>query len=178
MPPRNPARSLMSEETLARRLAFERDQRGWTYEGLAKRMTDVGCPINQSAIYKIEKGQPRRRVTVDELVAMSKVFDIDLGDLLVPVEFVLQDHARSLAENMLEAQDGLILAVGRMVRDVWALRWFMADHDIDYSDFLQALDRARGEQLSSPALPEVRDLLNNLLDTIYNLRPPEVVDHG
>jgi transcriptional regulator with XRE-family HTH domain len=92
MPPRNPNRSLFSEEGLARRVALEREQRGWTYEGLAKRMTDAGCPINQSALYKIEKGTkgkdgqpgPARRITVDELVALAQVFDTTPEDLLLP----------------------------------------------------------------------------------------------
>ncbi len=84
MPPRNTGRSLFSEDALSARVGYERERRGWTYEGLAKRMTDAGCPINQSAIYKIEKGEPRRRITVDELVALSQVFDLPAEELLLP----------------------------------------------------------------------------------------------
>ncbi len=92
MPPRNPGRSLFSEEGLAQRIAQERERRGWTYDGLAKRMTEVGCPINQSALYKIEKGTkakdgqpgPARRITVDELVALAQVFETTPEDLLLP----------------------------------------------------------------------------------------------
>lgn len=85
MPRPNPPRSLQSEDNLAQRIAYEREQRGLTYEGLAQRLTDVGCPIQGSAIYKIEKGMPRRRIVVDELVALGKVFYLEITDLLVPV---------------------------------------------------------------------------------------------
>ena len=57
-----------------------------TYEGLAQRMTDLGCSIQPSAIYKIEKSNPPRRITVDELVAFSQVFGIPVEQLLLPVE--------------------------------------------------------------------------------------------
>ena len=50
------------------------EQRGWSYTGLAQRMTAQGCAIDQSALYKIEKGNPRRRISVDELVALREVF--------------------------------------------------------------------------------------------------------
>ena len=85
MPRPNPLRSLDSEDNLARRIAYERERRGWTYESTAKRMTDAGCPIQGSAIYKIEKGNPRRRISVDELVAFSTIFDAEISDLLSPV---------------------------------------------------------------------------------------------
>jgi transcriptional regulator with XRE-family HTH domain len=82
MPRHNAPRDLLGERFVARRMATERDRRGWSNEGLARRMTDVGCPINQSALYKIEHSDPPRRITVDELIALSRVFGIDLPDLV------------------------------------------------------------------------------------------------
>ncbi len=99
MPPRNPARSLFGEEALADRVAYERERRGWSYEGLAKRMTDVGCAINQSAIYKIEKGQPRRRITVDELVALQRVLEIPFDLLLLPPELAATQQLAELLRD-------------------------------------------------------------------------------
>lgn len=84
MPPRNPARSITGEAEVASRIGYERELRGWSYEQLARRMTDVGCPMNQSAIYKIEKGSPRRRITVDELVGFAIVFDTTVDQLVLP----------------------------------------------------------------------------------------------
>lgn len=82
MPRPNQPRDVFAEDHLAQRIKLEREKRGWTYEGLAKRMTDVGCPINQSALYKVEQAQPRRRITVDELVALARVFEVSVEDLL------------------------------------------------------------------------------------------------
>jgi transcriptional regulator with XRE-family HTH domain len=84
MPPRNPPRSMTGEKNLADRIAFERELRHWSYEALAQRMTEIGCPMNQSAIYKIEKGEPRRRITVDELLAFAQVLELDVQELLAP----------------------------------------------------------------------------------------------
>ncbi len=120
MPRPNPPRTLHSETNLARRIAHERERRGWTYEGTAKRLTDAGCPIQPSAIYKIEKGATPRRISVDELVALAEVFGIPVEKLLLPVEVVesaalldllvewevtrrAADSAREAAETALEA---------------------------------------------------------------------------
>jgi len=92
MPPRNLRRSFSSEVELALRVAYERELRGMTYEGLAKRMTDTGCAINQSGIYKIEKGKPPRRITVDELVAFAMVFETTVDRLLLP-RWIAEDAA-------------------------------------------------------------------------------------
>jgi len=107
MPRPNAHRNVLAEDHLAQRVAQEREARGMTYEGLAKRMTDAGCSINQSAIYKIEQGQPRRRITVDELVTFSQVFGLNLDELLLPPaiavnkdlgeRFIAWNEARELA---------------------------------------------------------------------------------
>jgi len=88
MPRPNPPRSIASEQSLARRVAHERETRGMSYEGLAARMTKAGCPIQASALYKIEKSTPPRRITVDELVALAQVFDLSVENLLLPPEAV------------------------------------------------------------------------------------------
>ena len=82
----NKPRAVFAEEYLARRVAAEREARGWTYDSLAKRMGDAGCPIAPSAIFKTEKAEPRRRIVVDELVGYSRVFGIPVQELLLPPE--------------------------------------------------------------------------------------------
>ena len=62
---------LASEDELARRISYERDRRSWSPGGLASLMTKAGCPMNQSAIWKIENGEPRRKITVDEALAFA-----------------------------------------------------------------------------------------------------------
>ena len=82
----NPRRTVFAEDHVAARITIERERRGWTLEGLAKRMTDAGCPLAASAIYKTEQGQPRRRIVTDELVTYSVVFGIPLERLLLDPE--------------------------------------------------------------------------------------------
>jgi transcriptional regulator with XRE-family HTH domain len=92
---------LASEDALARRITFEREQRTWSPEGLAKKMTTAGYPMNQSSIWKIENGQPRRKITVDELVGFSKVFAMPIEDLLVAPEHVPNLQAQQLCNRWL-----------------------------------------------------------------------------
>jgi transcriptional regulator with XRE-family HTH domain len=77
---------VFAEDHLAQRIAAERTERGWTIDGLAQRMTEAGCSMTGSAIFKVEKGEPRRRIVVDELVAFSQVFGIPVDELLMPPE--------------------------------------------------------------------------------------------
>lgn len=105
MPRPNRARKLTVEDHLARRIAYERERLEMTYEGLAKRMTDHGCAINQSALYKIEKGVPRRRITVAELVALGAVFKIAVEDLLLPPEAVAHEAYLELLRRFRENWD-------------------------------------------------------------------------
>lgn len=103
MPPRNPPRALTGEQQLAERVAHERERRGWSYEQLAKRMTDAGCSMNQSAINKIEKGSPRRRITVDELLGFAKVFETNISDLVLDRSIVQDAKAAQLFKKWQEA---------------------------------------------------------------------------
>jgi len=117
-------RSIASEDHLARRIAYERERHGWSYAGLAQRLTAVGCAIDGSALYKIEKGSPRRRISVDELVALSDVFGVPVAELLVPPELhaerrVLEalEEYRRLASQMTEL-DARISAIVAEVSDL------------------------------------------------------------
>lgn len=114
MPRPNPGRTVGSERTLAQRVAYERNARGWTYDQLARQMADVGCPIQGSALYKIEKGEPPRRVTVDELVAFSNVFGLPMSELLIPYQLVLDKAARKLVKEWGASRDALGAATTRL----------------------------------------------------------------
>jgi transcriptional regulator with XRE-family HTH domain len=107
MPRPNPGRELYAEEHLAQRIQAERERLGWSYEGLAKRMAAAGCPVDQSAIYKIERQKPRRRITVDELVGLSKVFEIDVADLLVAPEIAAVQEVRPLVGRFFQLRSQL-----------------------------------------------------------------------
>lgn len=92
MPRPNRPRSIFSEASLATRIAHEREQRGWSPQGLAVRMEKAGCPIQVSAIYKIEKGDPPRRITVAELVGFAQVFGLPVENLLLPAEVAARNE--------------------------------------------------------------------------------------
>jgi transcriptional regulator with XRE-family HTH domain len=97
MPKLSPRRALASERNLARRIEHERGKRGWSYDSLAKRMTEAGYPLQGSAIYKIEK--MGRRIVADEIVAFAEVFDLDIGELFVPVEVIIDARATELVQQ-------------------------------------------------------------------------------
>lgn len=86
-------RAPASEDNAARRIAQERQLRGWTIPLLAEKVTAAGVPLNQSAVWKIESGNPRRRITLDEAVAFAEVFDMSLEQLLIPPEDVERKKA-------------------------------------------------------------------------------------
>lgn len=90
-----------SEDALARRITYEREQRSWSPGGLADQMTKAGCPMNQSAIWKIENGNPRRKITVDELLAFARVFETTVEDLLVAPELIPHRQAVTLCDRWL-----------------------------------------------------------------------------
>lgn len=84
MPRTNPGRKIEAERLLARRITLERVARGWSNETLAERMSDAGCQIQPSALYKIQSGERPRRITVDELVGLSAALGVSVQDLLAP----------------------------------------------------------------------------------------------
>lgn len=70
------------EDELARKIEALRVGKGWSYGRLSEAMEAEQCQIERSSLQKIEKGTPRRRITVTELVAFAKVFDVSITDLL------------------------------------------------------------------------------------------------
>lgn len=118
----NRPRSIEGESNLARRIQREREYRGLSYEALAKTMTDVGCSIQGSAIYKIEKGDPPRRITVDELVAFARVFDVEVEDLLTPVEVLRTQRGKQLLKDLEDADRALLDSMSRLTNGY--LEWF------------------------------------------------------
>jgi transcriptional regulator with XRE-family HTH domain len=97
MPPRA-AGSLGSSRSLARRIAYEREQKGWKQATLARLMTDAGYEMTQSTISKFERPDNPRRITVDELVAFSKVFGIRADLLMLPPELAADRDLREMLD--------------------------------------------------------------------------------
>lgn len=100
MPRPNRPRAVTHETVLARRLQHEREKRHMSYESLAQRMTQAGCSMQGSAIYKIEKGDPPRRITVNELVEFARIFGLDVPNLLLPPGLAARQEVRELVAEL------------------------------------------------------------------------------
>lgn len=101
MPKMTTGRSLFAERHLAQRVAMERRRRGWTYASLETRTKQAGCAIAASALWKIENppgGRPRR-ITVDELVVLSRVFGLPMAELVMDPAEALPEHLAATAEQ-------------------------------------------------------------------------------
>ncbi|WP_155991927.1 helix-turn-helix domain-containing protein [Nocardioides sp. URHA0032] len=142
----------MGEVELARRVAMEREARDWSYEGLAERMTNVGCPIQGSAIYKIEKADPPRRITVDELIAFATVFETPVRDLLLPREVVIDAKLGRLFERWEEARQEAFAARERRDEAFAKLAKFVQEF---HSDALEPFYRRVSEWATGQAETEV-----------------------
>jgi transcriptional regulator with XRE-family HTH domain len=92
----------MAEDHVAQRIKLEREVRGWSTVTLAERMNAAGHPINQSAIWRIESGKPRRRVNLDEALGFCKVFDITLDDLTAAPGQIANPQVRRLVGDYVE----------------------------------------------------------------------------
>lgn len=128
MPRPNRPRSVQAEAHLARRILLEREGRGWTYDGLAERMTKSGCPVDPSAIYKIEKGKPPRRIVVDELVAFAQVFGVPVEDLLLPPELAAQKQLTELVIDWTAAGYEIDTATTKQNETWAAIQDYVAAH--------------------------------------------------
>jgi transcriptional regulator with XRE-family HTH domain len=92
----------LSEENAAERVRLERERRGWSTGELAKRMTEAGYPINQSSVWRIESGEPRRRINLNEAIGFAKVFDLSLEDFLGPSTSSEEKIMQELAEHVVQ----------------------------------------------------------------------------
>ena len=94
---------LYSEDNVAARVALEREVRGWSTTELAARMTRLGVPMNQTAVWRIENGAPRRKITLDEALGFARVFELPLEELMsAPLEG-LDIEGRQLVQAVVEA---------------------------------------------------------------------------
>jgi transcriptional regulator with XRE-family HTH domain len=155
VPRHNKPRSIASEANVAERITYEREGRGLSYEALAKLMTDEGCPLVGSAIYRIEKGDPPRHITVDEVVAFARVFGTTVPKLLAPMEFVRKESARKLVERTDKVYRTLPAATSKfynLCKEIYALRQSDPDlHEFFANQWLTAANELPSVRLT----PEV-----------------------
>lgn len=94
---------LLCEGNAAARVALEREVRGWSTTELADRVTRAGVKMNQTAVWRIENGTPRRRINLDEALAFARVFELPLEELMAPPLEGLDVNGRRLVQEAVEA---------------------------------------------------------------------------
>jgi len=158
VPRPNQPRDVYAENNLRRRVGIEREARGWTYEGLAKRMTDAGCAINASALYKIEKADPPRRITVDELVALSRVLDLTAEDLLAPPELAESKAALVAVQRWLTASHECVKSEEAESQALGQMRDSLNGHPAA----LKAVEGWIAENIADPSSPKGKEFLKRV----------------
>jgi hypothetical protein len=83
-----------------------REKPGWSQAELARRMTEAGCPMDRTAIWKIEnpdKPNGRRAITIGEMLTFAKVLKCSIIELLLPPEQLLDVEVWRLVMDSAEA---------------------------------------------------------------------------
>lgn len=157
MPRPTKNRDPFGERNVAARVALERERRSMTYEGLAKRMSDAGCKIHSSALYKIEKGDPPRRITVTELLAFSKVLELPLAELVADPRTYMPHRVFELVDTAARLED----KAGRMMHE-----------------YLKASEAAATAAREARGLLQDNPSLSPLVDDLIAARRGEVTPRG
>ena len=175
------AGDLDSEANLAERIGLERERRSWSTAELARRMTEAGCPTSQSAVWRIENGVPRRKISVDELLAVSKVFGQALEDLVKPVDESLNrlvNYMEEYSDIMHEVRSyhrwselrafvlaRLLVTEPRLMQEWRGLlpkiagSWAQPD---DLEELIEdAIDRYKKGEISEPTAQQMNDYLSS-----------------
>ena len=152
MPRPNRARSIDGEANLAQRIRYEREGEGWSPADLARRMTEAGCSITTSAIYKIEARE--RTIKVDELIGLSRVFDLPVENLLTPMDILRKEWSRQRVRDLDEAERALYEACGPLF-DLWVDIWRQVAVDVvegvdEEESFVAYLNNQRSEAPAGP----------------------------
>jgi transcriptional regulator with XRE-family HTH domain len=148
--PRLTPRPSGAEDRIAWRLRWERERRGWSTAEVARRMAAAGTPVSQTAVWKIENGNPRRTISVDEALALAKIFGVrSIEDLTRPPQELVSDRLRQWASDLDSIGADLVNQRERLARGTAEIR---AD--------LEALVRYTGQAWPEPF--EIEDLLDVL----------------
>lgn len=165
--PRLHPRPGRAEAMAARRIEWERKRpgRNWSREELARRMTEAGCPLNQSAIQKIEHGVPRRTISLDEALAFAEVFGLgDLDELWsMPAEIIGTEIARyTEAVELITAALAEIRGIILQTLDTTVRARADAQPMFDYM--------GNGAAPGWPAIGDMQDSLAGLADLTLKVR--------
>jgi transcriptional regulator with XRE-family HTH domain len=101
------------------RVRKEREQRRWSQEELAKRMTDKGIPVYASTIAKIESEKKPRPARLGEAVVIAELFEVPVSALLgrQPDDTTLT-FAMTILLGYIQDAEGQILQAQRTATDI------------------------------------------------------------
>jgi len=136
---------------------MEREWRGWSTATVAEKMAEAGHPLNQSAVWRIESGDPPRRVNLDEAIGFAKIFDITLDSLIGPPEVAADAHLAGLLKTFIGHWEEWIHAQDEMNSARAALDTYMDAHphqrELVQAMITRDLARAAGDRYRSPSFP-------------------------
>ncbi|MFJ4410731.1 helix-turn-helix transcriptional regulator [Streptomyces sp. NPDC088910] len=145
---------LYSEGNAAARIALERETRGWSTTELAARMTKAGVPMNQTAVWRMENGKPRRKITLDEALGFARVFELPLEELMSPPLDGIDLEGRRFVQEAVEAFYESRDAQDRLHRAVTTIAAYLKAHPDSSTAIHQQALRLMGEERDARALTE------------------------
>ncbi|WEB40449.1 helix-turn-helix domain-containing protein [Streptomyces yunnanensis] len=145
---------LYSEGNIAARVALEREVRGWSTTELADRVSRAGVKMNQTAIWRMENGSPRRRINVDEALAFSRVFELPLEELMSPPLEGIDLEGRRLVQEAVEAFYESRDAQDRLHRAVTATAEYIEAHPDGSRAIHEQCLRLTGDERDARTLTE------------------------
>lgn len=101
----HPSSAMSPERVLAARVEQLRIERGMSYEALANRMREQGISLDKAAVQKSIKGDPPRRIVVDEMAAYARVFGVEVVKLLIPPAVVDKARLQHLLDSWRDASE-------------------------------------------------------------------------
>lgn len=145
---------LYSEGNAAARIALEREVRGWSTTELADRMTKAGVTMNQTAVWRIENGKPRRKITLDEALGFSRVFEIPLEELMSPPQEGIDLDGRRAVQEAVEAFYEARDAQDRLHDAVVAITHYLQTHPDSSTALHTQCLRLMGDERDARTLTE------------------------
>lgn len=82
-----------ASQQVARNVRLLRRHRDLTYIALSRRLAEIGHPILDTGLMKIEKGD--RRVDVDDLAALAEALQVEACALLGEITLSIEEGSQS-----------------------------------------------------------------------------------
>lgn len=147
---------LSPERAAAQQLRKLREQRGFSYEEMAARMRAHGSRVTGPGLYKTEKGEPPRKLTIDDLVAASQVLGVSTDRILAPPTpsemWALRTELKYCEVSLIDAANSVGTDYGERVRLLLRLEELLS------LDVPPVLDRLGEMRQARHQLSPARDL--------------------